>query len=101
MKKCSSAQVAAQPIAGYCIGGGQGARPRRNAALVRRGAGSMVAWRPESPPDSLPRRRVTMSTIALMAFATAAYWYGGWQSLNRSIEHFVSGVPIPTGGLDS
>src|SRR5699024_12553307 len=54
MKKCSSAQVAAQPIAGYCIRGGRGARPRRNAALVRRGAGSMVAWRPESPPDSLP-----------------------------------------------
>jgi len=40
-----------------------------------------------------------MSTIALMAFATAAYWYGGWQSLNRSIEHFVSGVPIPTGSM--
>lgn len=40
-----------------------------------------------------------MSTFAFMAFATFAYWYGGWQSLSRSVEHFVTGVPIATGSM--
>lgn len=42
-----------------------------------------------------------MNALALMAIATAAYWIGGWDSLSRSIEHFVSGVPIDTGSLSA